>query len=262
MTPPTPPAFDIDTMPRGGPHASWLDRRLQTDRLEYTDRDDVPDARKQLILGYLDRSGDRSGERERVARLVLDQVARIENPRILELGAGHGKLSTRILELHPRAHVTATDLDPKLVACMVASPLGSHPRATTKVADATHINDPDHSYDLVVFTMAFHHLPPAAAHRAIADATRVGTKFLVVDLKRPPPLGLLLAFLLVVVFAIVIALDSSLSAVPSILHDSYISLLRSYNKAALHALGTAADPTMSIEFLEGKGNHVVLYSRP
>jgi hypothetical protein len=27
--------FDIDSMPRGGPDASCLDRRLQTDRLEY-----------------------------------------------------------------------------------------------------------------------------------------------------------------------------------------------------------------------------------
>ena len=34
---------DIVSMPRGGPDASWLDRRLQTDRLEYLDRDDVDD---------------------------------------------------------------------------------------------------------------------------------------------------------------------------------------------------------------------------
>ncbi|MDT5357603.1 MAG: hypothetical protein QOJ56_6135, partial [Mycobacterium sp.] len=27
----------IARMPRGGPGASWLDRRLQTDALEYTD---------------------------------------------------------------------------------------------------------------------------------------------------------------------------------------------------------------------------------
>jgi hypothetical protein len=32
---------DIVSMPRGGPDASWLDRRLQTNWLEYLDRDDV-----------------------------------------------------------------------------------------------------------------------------------------------------------------------------------------------------------------------------
>jgi hypothetical protein len=35
--------FDIDSMPRGRPDASWLDRWLQTDRPEYLDRDDVDD---------------------------------------------------------------------------------------------------------------------------------------------------------------------------------------------------------------------------
>ncbi len=32
---------DIDRMPRGGPDASCLDRLLETDRLEYLDRDDI-----------------------------------------------------------------------------------------------------------------------------------------------------------------------------------------------------------------------------
>ena len=37
-------------MPRGGQDASWLDRRLQTAALEYTDRYDVPDAVMQKVL--------------------------------------------------------------------------------------------------------------------------------------------------------------------------------------------------------------------
>ena len=40
----------IARMPRGGPTASWLDRQLQTDVLEYTDRYDIPDDVKQLFL--------------------------------------------------------------------------------------------------------------------------------------------------------------------------------------------------------------------
>jgi hypothetical protein len=42
--PPDPAVIDIDRMPGGGPDASWVDRRLQTDRLEYLDRDDVDDS--------------------------------------------------------------------------------------------------------------------------------------------------------------------------------------------------------------------------
>ncbi len=32
---------DIESMPRGGPDASCVDRLLQTDRLEYIDRDSM-----------------------------------------------------------------------------------------------------------------------------------------------------------------------------------------------------------------------------
>lgn len=40
-------AHDIENMPRGGPDASWLDRRLQTNRLEYLDREDVDDLKQR-----------------------------------------------------------------------------------------------------------------------------------------------------------------------------------------------------------------------
>jgi hypothetical protein len=53
-------------MPRGGPNASWLDRRLQTGALEYT-RCDVADEVKQ----------------KENARTAVGVVADISHPRIL-----------------------------------------------------------------------------------------------------------------------------------------------------------------------------------
>lgn len=167
----------IATMPRGGPDASWLDRRFQTDALEYLDRDDVPDEVKQKIIGVLDRVGTLTNLHEKYARIALKLVSDIPNPRILELGAGHGKLSAKILELHPTATVTISDLDPTSVANIAAGELGTHPRARTQVIDATAIDGHDHSYDLAVFALAFHHLPPTVACKAIAEATRVGKRF-------------------------------------------------------------------------------------
>lgn len=93
----------IARMPRGGPDASWLNRRFQTDMLEYTDRYDVPDELKQQVITELDRMGTRRGMHQKNARYALDLVADITAPRILELGAGHGKLSAKILDLHPTA---------------------------------------------------------------------------------------------------------------------------------------------------------------
>jgi SAM-dependent methyltransferase len=234
-------------MPRGGPDATWLDRLLQTDRLEYIDRDDVSHKTKQRVIAGLDAIGDRNGLHQQHARTALQVVADIANPRILEIGAGHGRLSEQILAQHPTATVTASDLDPTSVAKMAAGPLGSHPRAQTQVIDATAIDSDDASYDLVVFALAFHHLPPAAACWAIAEATRVAARFLVIDLRRESPLCILLAPIVMVPMSLAAMPPSS---IPPTMHDGVISSLRAYSPSALVALGKAAHPRMTIDFLQ------------
>jgi xanthine/CO dehydrogenase XdhC/CoxF family maturation factor len=116
-------------MPRGGPDASWLDRRLQTNRLEYLDRDDVDD-RKRRVVRFLDRGGRLLGRHKKLARVALGEVADIPSPRILELGSGHGGIPGELLENHPSVEVTVTDIEAVSVAAIAAGDLGSHPRAT------------------------------------------------------------------------------------------------------------------------------------
>ena len=135
-------------MPRGGPDASWLDRLLQTDRLEYLDRDDVEEGVKRDVIAALQRVGSVFGEHDRNVRLVLEEVAGIADPRILELGAGHGELSLRLLTEHPTAKVTVSDVNPEWVAAMTAGELGDNPRAEVRVLDATAIDAGDDSFDL------------------------------------------------------------------------------------------------------------------
>src|ERR1700738_5703826 len=98
--------MDIDRMPRGGPDASWLDRRLQTNRLEYLDRDDVDDLKRKVIQS-LDRQGRRRfmGAHTSCARAALREVTDIASPEILELGAGLGGVSRELLENHRGAQV-------------------------------------------------------------------------------------------------------------------------------------------------------------
>ncbi|HEY2500155.1 MAG TPA: class I SAM-dependent methyltransferase [Mycobacterium sp.] len=254
----------IATMPRGGLEASWLDRRFQTDELEYLDRDDAPDEVKQKVVKMLDRLGGLFKLHEKDACAALDVVSDIPSPRILELGAGHGKLSAKILELHPTATVTVSDLDPTSVANIAAGELGTNPRVRTQVVDATAIDAEDDSYDLVVFAQAFHHLPPAVAYRAIAEATRVGKRFLVIDLERQSPLALMLFSLLRPSLQLLALPWSSLRP---LLHDGFISALRAYSASALETLGHAADPAMQIEFVPrpkelGPRSITVLFSRP
>ncbi|HNF07389.1 MAG TPA: class I SAM-dependent methyltransferase, partial [Mycobacterium sp.] len=154
---------NIANMPRGGPDASCLDRLLQTDRPEYLDRDDVDEEVKRGVVRSLARMGTLFKENDRIAELVLREVADIPDPRILELGAAHGGLSRTILEQHPTATVTVSDVDPVSVAALAASDLGGNPRAEVRTVDATAIAAPDRSFDLAVFALSFHHLPPEAA---------------------------------------------------------------------------------------------------
>jgi len=120
--------------------------------------------------------------------------------------------------------------------------LGGHPRVCTKVVDATAIDADDDSYDLVVFAQAFHHLPPATACSAIAEATRVGKRFLVIDLKRQSPFLTLLTPLAMAPLALVPRLKP-------VVHDGFISELRAYSRSAFVALAKAADPQMRTKFL-------------
>jgi SAM-dependent methyltransferase len=231
----------IDRMPRGGPDASCLDRLLQTDRPEYLDRDDVDPDVKRSVVRALDRVGEWFGNHERFAQIALEEVADVPDPRILELGSGHGRLSANLLEMHPTARVTVTDLEADSVAAIAAGPLGDDGRVTVRTMDATDIAAADGSFDLAVFALSFHHLPPALASRVIAEGTRVADKLLIIDLPRPPaPLHLL-------------RLATMLPLAPFVpfVHDGVISSLRSYSPSALRALAADADPAIELELRGG-----------
>ncbi len=230
---------DIVNMPRGGPDASWLDRRLQTDRLEYLDRDDVDDL-KQKVIQALDRSGRRRflGAYKMCAQAALGEVTDIASPKILELGCGLGGLSRKLLEYHPTAEVTVTDIDPAFVTAVAASDLGSHPRATVREMDATAIDASDRYYDLAVFALSLHHLAPEQAAQVLAEGTRAANKLLIIDLRRwRAPLQL-----------VQLALTLPFTGLVPPLHDAVISSRRAYSPSALRALAQYADPAITVEF--------------
>ncbi|OMC04780.1 methyltransferase type 11 [Mycobacterium sp. NS-7484] len=242
---------DIDRMPRGGFRASCLDRLLETDRQEYLDRDDVDVSVKRQVIGALDWTGRFFKNHQRFAAITLDLVAEVPDPRILELGAGHGGVSRQLLADHPTARVTVTDIDAESVARIAESDLGSHPRAEVRQMDATAIDAADDSYDLVLFALSFHHLRPALAARVFAEGTRVATTLLIIDLPRPPvPLHLLqLATMLPAALVLPFA------------HDGVISSLRTYSPSALRSLARHADPSIEVDLRGGPASPQIVIAR-
>lgn len=246
----------IARMPRGGPDASCLDRLLQTDRQEYLDRDSDGDAHlealKRSVIRALDLVGEVFGTHEKFAKIALDEVAEVADPRILELGAGHGSLSRKLLEWHPTARLTVTDIEPAAVAAIADGDLGGHRRTTVRQMDATALDATDGEFDLAVFVQSFHHLPPASAARVIAEGTRVAKKLLIIDLPRPPtPLHI-----------VRIATMLPLAPLVPFVHDGVISSLRAYSPSALRALAAHADPAIEVELRGGPMSpQVVVASR-
>ncbi len=209
---------------------------LQTDRSEYLDRDDVAPAVKRSVVDALEWTGRVFGNHQQFADIALGEIADVPDPRILELGAGHGALSTLLLQGHPTAHVTVTDVEPESVVEMAAGELGSHPRAEVRQMDATAIDAPDGHFALAVFALSLHHLPPSTAAAALAEGTRVADRLLIIDLPRPPaPLH-------------VLRLATMLPLAPFIpfVHDGVISSLRSYSPSALRALADHAGVTIEL----------------
>lgn len=230
---------EIESMPRGGPDASCLDRLLETDRLEYLDRDDIDDAVKRRVIGALDWTGRVFGNHRRFAEIALAEVAEVADPAILELGAGHGAVSALLLENHPTARLTVTDLNAESVAAMAH--LADDQRVSVRQMDATAIDAPDGAFDLALFALSFHHLAPPQAAQVFAEGTRVATKLVIIDLPRPPaPLHLM-------------RLASMLPWAPvhPFVHDGVISSLRSYSPSALRALAAHADPNIQVTLRGG-----------
>ena len=102
--------------------------------------------------------------------------------------------------------------------------------------DATAIDAPDGQFDLAVFALSFHHLPPSLASRVFAEGTRVADKLLIIDLPRPPSPLHVLRLATMLPFAPVVPF----------VHDGLISSLRTYSPSALRALAAHADPAIDV----------------
>ncbi|WP_407560064.1 class I SAM-dependent methyltransferase [Streptomyces sp. 184] len=209
-------------MPRGGPGASRWDRLFETDRDEYIDRPDAP-ARCRRVLRGLDRFQRLTLGYRTCGRLTAAEFGPAAHPRVLELGAGCGRLAYGILRRHPTARVTASDVNPAVVEALRAGPLGRHPRADCAVFDATAIDAPEGAYDVAVMAMSLHHLPPDGVAALLREGTRVARTLLLVDgWRHPLSLGAVpLMFL---------------TGGPAQAHDGVISLRKVYSADAVRAL--------------------------
>lgn len=107
----------------------------------------------------------------------------VQAGRILELGIGTGETARRVLQHHPDARLTGIDLSPE----MLEEARRHLPEADLRVA---RLEDPlpEGPFDLVVSTLAVHHLDAAGKaqlFRRVAAALTPGGRFVLADVVVP-----------------------------------------------------------------------------
>lgn len=138
------------------------------------------------VMSKVEAAFCRSGPwRGFTARVVMPWVLRGEDlvGDVLEIGAGAGANTAVLAATHPRAAITATDIDPAMVAAARARLARFGGRIAVQQADTTRLPFDDDSFDAAVSLLMLHHvLDWESAIREVARVLRPGGRLIGYDL--------------------------------------------------------------------------------
>jgi ubiquinone/menaquinone biosynthesis C-methylase UbiE len=125
----------------------------------------------------------------RLRASVIEALELRPGMRLLELGAGPGRLAIQIKRAHPEVTIDAVDIDRRMVSAAQRNAATAGVDIAFRAGDMTCLPDfAARSYDRVYSTMTFHHLAPDAKLEALAVAHRALARdgsFVVADFSRP-----------------------------------------------------------------------------
>lgn len=99
----------------------------------------------------------------------IESVVRLRDKTVLDIGCGDGIRTVGIAAVAKR--VVAVDADRRVLA--QAKRENGHPNVSYVRASALRLPFPKESFDVVLFTMSFHHLRTRDMARVVAEALRV-----------------------------------------------------------------------------------------
>ena len=152
------------------------------------DRDFLPALRFNALTPLFDGVAAVASRDRTLKRRVLAHAAIGRGERVLDVGCGTGTLAIAAAREAPGVIVTGLDADPAILARArrKAARAGVEVRLDEGWSNA--LPYPDASFDLVLSTLFFHHLPDGAKRETAAEVVRVlrpGGRVVVADVGRP-----------------------------------------------------------------------------
>jgi ubiquinone/menaquinone biosynthesis C-methylase UbiE len=123
---------------------------------------------------------------ERFKRLLIQRANLQPNHAVLDLGCGTGTLTLWLQQAQPAATIMGLDIDPAILAIAQRKPAPG-PIAWV-CASATQVPYAAESFDQVVTSLMFHHLPPAYKAQALIEIYRIlrpGGQLSILDFGQP-----------------------------------------------------------------------------
>ena len=146
----------------------------------------LPAAGYHFLTPLYDFGSALFGAGPRMKERVLDAAGIADGDRVLDLGCGTGVLAVLIKRRYPGCVVTGIDIDPKILAIAERRAAKARVHVELVCAPAERTGLPDASFDVVVSTLAFHHLAFGSKQQAVGEVVRVlrpGGTFFIVDLQ-------------------------------------------------------------------------------
>lgn len=159
--------------------------------MEATHRTYLPAAGHDIFLPLYDPFVKLLGG-DKARRTLLDQAAIQPHHRVLDIGCGTGTMVLLIKRLQPQAQVIGLDPDPKALARANRKVQRARVPAQLDHGYADALPYPNATFDRVLSSFMFHHLPADQKVRALREAGRVlkpGGSFHMLDFRNPESHG-------------------------------------------------------------------------
>lgn len=146
----------------------------------------LPAAGYHFLTPCYDLGSALIGAGRRFKARVVDAAGLVDGDRVLDLACGTGVLAVVARKRYPACAVTGVDIDPGILAIAERRAARAGVTVDLVCAPAERTGLPECSFDRVISTLAFHHLPARAKEQAVQEIVRVlrpGGAFFLVDLE-------------------------------------------------------------------------------